>query len=167
MLYVQLSVHFTSSVLRCVLIRDRPQYSLNKYGLMMGPREKGWEEHTVASLDSALNNWFDSLPDHRGSTLYSVRLPAYSFLSSALGSPTGESNVLYSVGGTARCLSLYSNHDPSAVHTYFPQGEFLVFLRVRDLCECCPCFQPRCRRSPEAVPVRYYAEYYCAFIFLG
>lgn len=33
---------------------------------MTGPREKGWEEHTVASLDSALNSWFDSVPDHRG-----------------------------------------------------------------------------------------------------
>src|SRR5260221_3658843 len=33
----------------------------------MGPREKGWEEHTVASLDSALNSWFDSVPDHRES----------------------------------------------------------------------------------------------------
>lgn len=35
----------------------------------MGPREKGWEEVTVASLNSALNSWFDSVPDHRGSTL--------------------------------------------------------------------------------------------------
>jgi hypothetical protein len=167
MLYVQSSVRLTSSVLRWVLIRDCPQYSLNKYGLMMGPREKGWEEHTVASLDSALNSWFDSLPDHRGLTLDSAPVPAYSFLSSALGSPTGESNVLCSVGGIARCLLLYSNHDPSAIHTYFPEREFLVFLRVRDLCECCPCFQPRCRRSAEAVPVRYYAEYHCAFILLG
>ena len=33
----------------------------------MSPREKGWEEHTVASLDSALNSWFDSVPDHRES----------------------------------------------------------------------------------------------------
>jgi len=70
--------------------RDRPQYSLNKYGLMMGSREKGWEEHTVASLDSALNNWFDSLPDHRGSTLDGLPLVAYQSLCSALGSPTGE-----------------------------------------------------------------------------
>jgi hypothetical protein len=34
---------------------------------MMTPREKGWEEQTVASLDSALNSWFDSVPDHRES----------------------------------------------------------------------------------------------------
>jgi len=43
----------------------------------MGSREKGWEEHTVASLDSALNSWFDSLPDHRGSTLDGALLLAY------------------------------------------------------------------------------------------
>jgi len=42
----------------------RTIYSLNKSRLVMGPREKGWEELTVASLDSALNNWFDSVPDH-------------------------------------------------------------------------------------------------------
>ncbi len=60
-----------------MLIRDGPQYSVNKYGLMMGSREKGWEEHTVASLDSALNSWFDSLPDHRGSTLDGALLLAY------------------------------------------------------------------------------------------
>ncbi|KAI0298020.1 fungal-specific transcription factor domain-containing protein [Multifurca ochricompacta] len=42
----------------------RTIYSLNKSGLVMGSREKGWEQHTVAELDSALNNWFDSIPDH-------------------------------------------------------------------------------------------------------
>ncbi|KAI9511919.1 fungal-specific transcription factor domain-containing protein [Russula earlei] len=42
----------------------RTIYSLNKYRLVMGPREKGWEELTVTSLDSALNSWFDSIPDH-------------------------------------------------------------------------------------------------------
>ncbi|KAH9957115.1 fungal-specific transcription factor domain-containing protein, partial [Russula dissimulans] len=42
----------------------RTIYSLNKSRLVMGPREKGWEELTVASLNSALNNWFDSIPDH-------------------------------------------------------------------------------------------------------
>ncbi|KAH9992244.1 fungal-specific transcription factor domain-containing protein [Russula compacta] len=42
----------------------RTIYSLNKYRLVMGPREKGWEEVTVASLNSALNSWFDSVPDH-------------------------------------------------------------------------------------------------------
>jgi hypothetical protein len=49
-----------------MLIGQRSQYSLSKSTLGTGrrPREKGWEEHTVAELDSALNSWFDSIPDH-------------------------------------------------------------------------------------------------------
>ncbi|KAI9429440.1 fungal-specific transcription factor domain-containing protein [Lactarius psammicola] len=44
----------------------RTIYSLSKSTLMTGQRarEKDWEEHTVAELDSALNSWFDSIPDH-------------------------------------------------------------------------------------------------------
>ncbi|KAI0248861.1 hypothetical protein BJV78DRAFT_1363240 [Lactifluus subvellereus] len=42
----------------------RTIYSINKSRSTKGPREKGWQEHTVASLDSALNSWFDSIPDH-------------------------------------------------------------------------------------------------------
>ncbi|KAI0260431.1 fungal-specific transcription factor domain-containing protein [Gloeopeniophorella convolvens] len=42
----------------------RTIYSLNKSRLVTGPREKGWEEKTVTELDSALNSWFDSIPDH-------------------------------------------------------------------------------------------------------
>jgi hypothetical protein len=47
--------------------RTLSQYSLGKSTVMPGrrAREKGWEEHTVAELDSALNGWFDSIPDHR------------------------------------------------------------------------------------------------------
>jgi hypothetical protein len=41
---------------------------------------------------------------------------------------------------------------------------FLVFLRVLPVL---PSMLPTARRSPEAVPVRYYAEYHCAFILLG
>jgi hypothetical protein len=49
-----------------MLTGHRAQYSLSKSTLMTGrrAREKGWEEHTVAELDSALNGWFDSIPDH-------------------------------------------------------------------------------------------------------
>ncbi|KAH9025469.1 fungal-specific transcription factor domain-containing protein [Lactarius pseudohatsudake] len=44
----------------------RTIYSLSKSTLMTSwrAREKDWEEHTVAELDSALNSWFDSIPDH-------------------------------------------------------------------------------------------------------
>ncbi|KAH9033206.1 fungal-specific transcription factor domain-containing protein [Lactarius deliciosus] len=44
----------------------RTVYSLSKSTLMTSwrAREKDWEVHTVAELDSALNSWFDSIPDH-------------------------------------------------------------------------------------------------------
>jgi hypothetical protein len=149
-------------MMRWVLTRNRLQYSVNKYGPMAGTREKGWEELTVTSLDSALNSWFDSLPDHRGSTLDGALALAYLSLCSALGSATGESNLLRSVCGIARCLLLYSDHDSSAIHTYFREREFLIFPCICDLWERCPCFQPCCRCSPEEVPDCYYAEYHRA-----
>lgn len=57
---------------------------------MMSSREKGWEEHNVASLDSALNNWFDSLPDHRGSILYSARITRLLIAFQYAGIPDGR-----------------------------------------------------------------------------
>ena len=159
MLCVPSSVHFSSFVIRWVLIRYCLQYSVNRHGPIMGTREKGWEEITVASLDSALNSWFDSLPDHRGSTLDGAPLLAYRSLSSALGSPTGESNLLRSISSTTHCLLLYSDYDPSTVHTYCPERERFVFSCIRNLCKRCPCFQPCCRCSSEEVPDRYYAKY--------
>ena len=107
---------------------------------MAGSREKGWEEHTVTSLDSALNSWFDSLPDHRGSILDGALVLAYQSVCSTLGSPTGESNFLRPVCGIARCLLLYSDHYSSAIHTYFWEREFLVFPCICNLWERCPCF---------------------------
>jgi hypothetical protein len=94
----------------------------------------------VASLDSELNGWFDSLPDHRGSILDRVPLLVYESLSSALGSQTRGSNFLRSVSGIAHGLLLYSDHDPSPVHTNFPEREFPVFPCIRNLCERCPGF---------------------------
>ena len=60
-------------------MRGPLQYSLDKHEPIIGSREKGWEELTVASLDSALNSWFDSVPDHCGSTLDGR--PRYSLIS--------------------------------------------------------------------------------------
>jgi hypothetical protein len=106
----------------------------------MGPREKGWEEHTVASLDSALNSWFDSVPDHRE---YIFKVVFFSLililLCSSLGSPAGESDILRSVRGLARRVLLYSDHNPSAIHPFVPEGGLLVFPCARNLRECCSC----------------------------
>ena len=41
------------------------QYSINKSKVMLGFVGPQWEQHIVAELDSALNKWIDSVPDHR------------------------------------------------------------------------------------------------------
>ncbi|KAG6901652.1 hypothetical protein C0995_009543 [Termitomyces sp. Mi166 len=42
----------------------RTIYSINKSKIMLGFVGKQWEQHIVAELDSALNKWVDSIPDH-------------------------------------------------------------------------------------------------------
>ncbi|TFK48796.1 hypothetical protein OE88DRAFT_1737564 [Heliocybe sulcata] len=42
----------------------RTIYSINKSKLMMGFVGKEWEQRVVAQLDSTLNEWVDSLPEH-------------------------------------------------------------------------------------------------------
>ena len=43
----------------------RAQYSINKSKALLGFVGQQWEQHIVAELDSALNKWIDSVPDHR------------------------------------------------------------------------------------------------------
>ncbi|KAI0073070.1 hypothetical protein K474DRAFT_1667005 [Panus rudis PR-1116 ss-1] len=42
----------------------RTIYSINKSKVLLGFMGKEWEQNTVAELDSALNKWVDSVPDH-------------------------------------------------------------------------------------------------------
>lgn len=42
----------------------RTIYSINKSKAMLGFVGPQWEQHIVAELDSALNKWIDSVPDH-------------------------------------------------------------------------------------------------------
>ena len=44
------------------------QYSINKSKALLGFVGQQWEQHIVAELDSALNKWIDSVPDHRKSS---------------------------------------------------------------------------------------------------
>ncbi|KAJ7027175.1 fungal-specific transcription factor domain-containing protein [Mycena alexandri] len=39
-------------------------YALNKTKQLLSHRDPDWEEHTVAELDLALNDWVDSIPPH-------------------------------------------------------------------------------------------------------
>ena len=41
------------------------QYSTTKSKTILGFVGPQWEERIVADLDSALNNWMDSIPAHR------------------------------------------------------------------------------------------------------
>ena len=40
------------------------QYSINKSKILLGFVGPQWEQHIVAELDSALNKWIDTVPDH-------------------------------------------------------------------------------------------------------
>ncbi|KAG6917730.1 hypothetical protein DXG01_001381 [Tephrocybe rancida] len=42
----------------------RTIYSINKSKIVLGFVGKQWEQHIVVELDSALNKWVDSVPDH-------------------------------------------------------------------------------------------------------
>lgn len=50
------------------------QYSINKSKVVLGLAGRQSEQRIVAELDSALNKWMDSVPDHRMS-LINARLP--------------------------------------------------------------------------------------------
>jgi hypothetical protein len=41
------------------------QYSINKSKSFLGFVGPHWEQHIVAELDSALNEWIDTVPGHR------------------------------------------------------------------------------------------------------
>ena len=51
------------------------QYSINKSKLSHGFVGPEWEQRIVAELDSALNKWSDTVPDHRKSTVRSAAMP--------------------------------------------------------------------------------------------
>jgi len=40
------------------------QYAINKSKILLGVVGQQWEQQIVAELDSALNKWVDSVPDH-------------------------------------------------------------------------------------------------------
>ncbi|PBK72414.1 hypothetical protein ARMSODRAFT_882252 [Armillaria solidipes] len=49
---------------RVLIICLRTLYCTNRTNAMFGLVEKNWEEQIVVELDSALNTWIDTLPDH-------------------------------------------------------------------------------------------------------
>ncbi|CDO74319.1 hypothetical protein BN946_scf184449.g4 [Trametes cinnabarina] len=51
-------------LLQILAFASRTIYSINKSKLLMGFVGHEWEEQIVAELDSALNRWIDTVPDH-------------------------------------------------------------------------------------------------------
>src|ERR1700722_11939255 len=51
------------------------QYSIKKSKILLGFVGQQWEQHIVSELDSALNKWIDSVPDHR--TFFPQHLPVF------------------------------------------------------------------------------------------
>jgi len=46
----------------------RSKYSINRSKVLLGYVGPQWQQAIVAQLDSALNEWVDSIPDHRKSS---------------------------------------------------------------------------------------------------
>ncbi|KAI9059209.1 hypothetical protein FKP32DRAFT_1580479 [Trametes sanguinea] len=53
-----------SRLLQILAFASRTIYSINKSKLLLGFVGHEWEERIVAELDSALNRWIDTVPDH-------------------------------------------------------------------------------------------------------
>jgi hypothetical protein len=45
------------------------QYTINKSKPLLGYTGDKWEQHIVSQLDSALNKWVETVPDHRKALL--------------------------------------------------------------------------------------------------
>ncbi|KAJ7071863.1 fungal-specific transcription factor domain-containing protein [Mycena belliarum] len=58
--------YFTCNMRLCEILGDalRLLYASEKLKTLKGWSGPEWEQHAVAELDSALNNWFDAVPDH-------------------------------------------------------------------------------------------------------
>jgi hypothetical protein len=72
------------------------QYSLKKNRVHHGFIGEKWEQRIVSELDSALNKWVDSVPDHREFKVFSFLhiLNIFPPPPSPLGSPPRASPVL-------------------------------------------------------------------------
>lgn len=147
----------------------RTVYSINKSKVHLGFVGHEWEAHTgewtsscelrddtltryctiVAELDAALNSWTDSLPDHRGCT---ARLPWSSAsltdeFPSKMGSEYPTECTVRASHHAPSNLSLYPNHDTSALHSRQREDVTSVLPLSRHLHQCGPFCKPHSRYS--------------------
>ena len=84
------------------------QYAINKSKVLFGYVGEHWEQHIVAELDSALNKWVDSVPDHCTFIRIVIRRCSYSGFASRFSvrwDPTREDDD--SFNQSASCYALY------------------------------------------------------------
>ena len=86
------------------------QYAINKSKILFGYVGPNWEQHIVAELDSALNKWVDSVPDHCTYARIVIHKCIYSgfvcvLLFSVRWDPTREDED--SFNQSASCYALY------------------------------------------------------------
>jgi hypothetical protein len=70
------------------------QYSINKSKVLLGFVGQEWEQRIVSELNSALNQWVDSVPDHRAH--YIVSPPAnFAYLRTVRWDPAREDLIFF------------------------------------------------------------------------
>lgn len=112
----------------------RTLYSTKKSKVLRGLIGDQWEQRIVSELDSSMNNWKDSLPEHR--RLYPVSdFPRRLTLicCSSMGSKPTELHVLQSISIALCNLLLYSDTDPQTILT----SEFAIVAPILRDMYCC------------------------------
>ena len=84
-----------------------PQYAINKPKFLFGYTGHNWEQDIVAELDSSLNKWVDSVPDHCTCARIVIHRFVYSgfVLFSVRWDPTREDENFFNQ--SASCYALY------------------------------------------------------------
>ena len=124
------------------LTNGRQQYSINKSKALLGFVGQQWEQHIVAELDSALNKWVDSVPDHRTSLVNQLLLILNLCDASAMGPASRGRGVFPSV--SYPLCQLLPPPDPRTPPFYSvtPKALGPVLSLACNLYECCQVVQP-------------------------
>lgn len=140
---------------------------------LSGPQR---EVEVIAHLDSAMNKWFDAIPDHRtyiNSQLFWVAI----ILRSKMGSAAEERPILQSIGYFACNILCSSNYCSSTVYSLISAGLGSSVPLSCNLHKRCPCTQSHCRHSaaknakapakPDGVYTYYSCFYPCLIVPLA
>jgi hypothetical protein len=93
------------------------QYSINKSKVFLGFFGQEWEQSILSELDSALNQWVDSVPDHCATPgSLSGLLTLIISVGSALGPKPQGPSVFRSVGDPLGGVLSAPDHDPPTLH---------------------------------------------------